>query len=74
MAYQIPINQCLMLAERKLMDAAYIRHTQPRRAADADHVEAEAREFLEIAQRQGWTGDIDARITAILASELCKFA
>jgi hypothetical protein len=63
MAYQLPTNQCLLLAERRISDAAHA--TERLRDADlAADLERQAREFLTAATEQGWTGDADATIAA----------
>jgi hypothetical protein len=74
MTYRIPVNQCVALAKRKLMDSAYIRATQPKRADDADYVVGEAREYLCVAAEQGWSEDIDRFIADYLASPDCDFS
>jgi hypothetical protein len=63
-----------MLANRKMMDSAYIRATQPKRAGDANFVLNEARDFLIEAAAQGWDGDIDATMSTYLASPDCDFS
>jgi len=66
----LPANQCIMLAKRKLMDSAYIRATQPKRADDADYVLGEARDYLAAAN----VADIDAFVAAYLATPDCGFS
>jgi hypothetical protein len=59
----MPVNQCLLLAERRISDAAHATE----RLHDAElalDLERQAREFLTVAAAQGWTGDADKVIAA----------
>jgi hypothetical protein len=59
----LPINKCLMIARRKMMDAAWERQdARPKCRRAVNEFEAQAREALEMAQAQGWRGDIEATI------------
>jgi hypothetical protein len=62
-------NTCLILAERRISDAAYAKERGIRSPIPGEGVhelvtdlERQAREFLEVAKQQGWTGDADVEI------------
>ena len=72
MSFPIPI--CLSLAKRRIEDAAFVRHTQPFRAADADFMLTEAVAFLEMARKQGLEVDPTDFIEKYLLEADCDFS
>lgn len=57
----VPLTQCLLLAERRISDAAHAVERMNDRDL-ANDLERQAREFLSVATSQGWSGDADATI------------
>lgn len=65
MSFTLPLNQCVMLAERRLSDAGWALTMKNRELAE--DLKYQAREFYRLAASQGWEGNIEGCIRHFMA-------